>query len=92
VENYECTFPEGEKLGPVYVPNGLLIAAAIHAGFDVKPHTDSYGRESLNAGFNMGKTSLYDLDFEIRANGGRVKARRERERQRARPRMGFVTY
>lgn len=91
-ENYVCTYPDGEKLGPLYVPNGLLIAAAIHAGFHVKPHTDDYGGETLNAGFNMGKASLYDLDCEIRPNGGRAQARRERERQRASARKGYVTY
>jgi len=91
-ENCDCTYPDGQKLGPLYVPNGLLIAAAIHAGFDVKPHTDDYGRETLNAGFNMAKASLYDLDCEIRPNGARAQARRERERQRASARMGFVTY
>jgi hypothetical protein len=90
-ENYRCTYSGGEKLGPVYVPNGLLIAAAIHAGFDVKPYTDDYGRETLNAGFNMGKASLYDLDCEIRPDGGRAQARRERERQRASARFGIVS-
>lgn len=82
-ENYECRYPGGEKLGPVYVPNGLLIAAAIHAGFDAKPHTDDFGRETLNAGFNMAKASLYDLDCEIRPEGARAQARREEERRRA---------
>jgi hypothetical protein len=82
-ENYGSTYPDGEKLGPVYVPNGLLIAAAIHAGFDVKPHKDDFGRETLNAGFNMGKASLYDLDCEIRPDGARAQARREEERRRA---------
>jgi len=81
-ENYECTFPNGERLGPVYVPNGVFIAAAIHAGFMVKPFTDDYGAEALNAGFNMGKASLNDLDCEIRPDGGRAQARRERERRR----------
>lgn len=31
-ENFACSYPEGEKLGPRYVSNGVLIAAAIHAG------------------------------------------------------------
>lgn len=91
-ENYPCTYPDGETLGPVYVPNGMLIAAAIHAGFDVKPHTDDYRRETLNASFNMGKTSLYDLDSEIRPNGARAQARREQERQRTAARRGYVIY
>jgi hypothetical protein len=28
-ENYACAYPEGEKLGPAYVSNGVLIAAAL---------------------------------------------------------------
>ncbi len=89
-ENYACTFPEGEALGPVYVPNGVLIAAAIHAGFMVKPHTDDYGGETLNAGFNMGKASLYDLDCEIRPDGARAQDRCRQEQRRARGRFGLI--
>lgn len=89
-ENYACSYPGGEKLGPVYVPNGLLIAAAIHAGFDVKPHTDDYGRETLNVGFNMGKASLYDLDCEIRPDGARAQDRQRKERQRAARAAGYI--
>lgn len=88
-ENYQCTYPDGEPLGPTYVPNGMLIAAAIHAGFDVKPYTDDYGRESLNAGFNMGKTSLFDLECEIRPSGARAQARIEQARQRSAARRGM---
>lgn len=91
-ENYACTYPDGETLGPVYVPNGLLIAAAAHAGFDVKPNTDEYGRETLNARFNMAKVSLYDLDCEIRPDGARANARRNLERQRAARQRGYITY
>ena len=91
-ESYDCTYPRGDKLGPVYVPNGVHIAAAIHAGFDVKPHTDAYGGETLNAGFNMGKASLYNLDCEIRPDGARAISRRERERQRASARMRFAAH
>jgi hypothetical protein len=88
-ENYACAYPDGEKLGPVYVPNGLLIAAAIQAGFDVKPYADEYGRQTLNAGFNMAKASLYDLDCEIRPDGARAQARRDEERRRSLRRQGF---
>lgn len=91
-ENYECSFPGGEPLGPVYVPNGMLIAAAIQAGFDVKPQRDDYGREMLNAGFNMGKASLYDLDCEIRPEGARALDRRRKEQQRAARRSGYITF
>jgi hypothetical protein len=92
VEEYHCTYPDGEALGPVYVANGLLIAAAVHAGFEVKPHRDEYGRETLNAGFNMAKVSLYDLDCEIRPDGSRANARRDLARQRAARRSGYVVY
>lgn len=88
-ENYACTYPDGETLGPVYVANGVLIAAAIHAGFAVKPYTDDYGREILNAGFNMSKTSIEDLDCEIRPDGGAAHARRARERRRASSRFTY---
>lgn len=81
-ENYACTFPEGDKLGPFYVPNGALIAAAIHAGFIVKTHVDpDSGRDSLNATFNMSTTSLTELDVEIRPDGARAQARRIRAEQ-----------
>ncbi|WP_139139411.1 hypothetical protein [Sphingobium phenoxybenzoativorans] len=89
-ENYACSYPDGEELGPIYVSNGLLIAAAIHAGFDVKPHKDEYGREALNAGFNMGKASLYDLDCEIRPEGVRARDRAARKRQQAARRSGYL--
>lgn len=89
-ENYECTYPNGEKLGPIYVPNGVLIAAAIHAGFNAQPHKDEYGGELLNAGFNMSKASLYDLDCEIRHEGARAEARRTKARQRAAGRMPII--
>ncbi|HUD92510.1 hypothetical protein [Sphingobium sp.] len=91
-EDYECTYPDGENLGPVYVPNGLLIAAAIHVGFDVKPHLDDYGREKLNAGFNMAKTSLYDLDCEIHPDGARAQDRRWEEERRAARRSGYTYF
>jgi hypothetical protein len=42
-ENFACTYPEGSRLGPKYVPNGALIAAAIHAGFQYR----SYRRTRL---------------------------------------------
>lgn len=82
-ENFTAAYPDGEKLGPGYVANGVLIAAAMQAGFQLKPFYDDYGYSTLNAGFNMSKASLYDLDCEIRPDGARAQARRERERQRA---------
>lgn len=82
-EESATTYPDGEPLGPGYVANGILIAAAAQAGFQVKTFMDDYGYVSLNAGFNMSKASLYDLDCEIRPDGARARSRRERERQRA---------
>jgi hypothetical protein len=69
-ENYKCTYPEGAKLGPDYVPNGMLIAAAIHMGFKYKTHVDDLGYESLNASFNMSKPTIDDLDALIRPQSG----------------------
>jgi hypothetical protein len=89
-EKFACTYPDGEKLGAVYVPNGLLIAAAIHAGFDVKPYIDDHGREALNACFNMKAASLYGLDCEINPNGSRARAKRDREWQSAARRISFA--
>jgi hypothetical protein len=77
-EAYACTYPDDEELGPVYVPNGVLIAAAIHAGFKVGAYTDDYGFELLNTSFNMSRPSLVDLDCEIRPKGARAQSRRRR--------------
>jgi hypothetical protein len=91
-ENYVCTLPEGERLGPYYVPNGALIAAAVHLGFLVKTHVDpDTGRDSLNATFNMSKVSLTGLDEEIRQDGARAQARRRREEDRAPLRLHRVS-
>lgn len=82
-ENFECTYPEGEPLGPHYVPNGVLIAAAIHAGFLTKSHYDELGYHSLNVTFNMSKPCLEDLDYVIRPDSGRSQDRRREEERRA---------
>ncbi len=78
-ENYPSTFPEGEQLGPQYVPNGALIAAAIQCGFRYKLHTDALGYYSVNVTFNMSKTSLDDLDCIYRPNGARAHSRKSAE-------------
>lgn len=75
-ENYVCTYPGGEELGPRYVPNGALIAAAVHAGFRFKSYVDEYGYEAIGVNFNMSKPALVDLDCEIRPNGARAEERR----------------
>ena len=69
-ENYACTYPEGEKLGPDYVPNGMLIAAALHMGFKYKSHVDDLGYDLPDATFNMSKAVIDDLDAEIRPQFG----------------------
>jgi hypothetical protein len=79
-ENYVCTYPEGGKLGPAYVPNGMLIAAALHMGFKYKTYVDDLGYDTLNASFNMSKTVVDDLDAEIRPNTG-FASDRARKRQ-----------
>lgn len=90
-ENYVCTYPEGDRLGPVYVPNGILIAAALHSGFRMKVETDVGGWPDLNVCFNMSKKRLDDLDFEINPDGGRAQDRLWRETQRRmRGRYGLV--
>ena len=78
-ENYACTYPEGEKLGPTYVSNGVLIAAALHAGFKMKTYVDELGYDDLNVSFNMSKPCLEELDCEIRPDGARAQDRRRRE-------------
>jgi hypothetical protein len=75
-EKYACTYPGGEKLGPQYVANGVLIAAAVHVGFKMKTYVDDLGYDSLNVGFNMSKSAVEDLDCEIRPNGARAQTRR----------------
>jgi hypothetical protein len=77
-ENYACTYPEGEQLGPMYVSNGALIAAAIHAGFKYKSCVDDLGYELPNVDFNMPRALLEDLDCEIRPNGDLAQSRRWR--------------
>lgn len=69
-ENYACTYPDGRTLGRGYVSNGVLIAAAVHAGFNIR---DRYG--SVNVTFNMSKPSLIDLDCEFRPDGEHAQDR-----------------
>lgn len=71
-EGLPCTYPEGQRLGPDYVSNGALIAAACHAGFRIKTHTVEGGRLFLNTTFNMSLRSLRELRKE------RDAAKRER--------------
>lgn len=68
-ENYICSYPDGQELGPDYVSNGALIAAAVHKGFKIKTYLDDQGYEHSDACFNMSKRALNDLDREIRPRG-----------------------
>jgi len=81
-ENFVCTYPEGNKLGPLYVPNGALIAAAIHAGFQYRSYVDDLGYDGLNVSFNMSKPCIEALDCEIRPNGAHAQSRKYRTETR----------
>ncbi len=81
-ENYRCTYPEGAPLGPDYVPNGMLIAAALHIGFKHKLHIDELGYDTLNPTFNMSKVVVDDLDTEIRPRGGFARDRARKQLMR----------
>lgn len=76
-ENFACTYPHGPKLGPRYVANGALIAAAAHAGFVVREYPGS-----PNASFNMSKRTLVDLDCQMRPTGAYAQSRRWKEEAR----------
>jgi hypothetical protein len=89
-ENFACSYPEGNKLGPQYVPNGAFIAAAIHYGFQYKPCVDELGYDDLNVNFNMSKSCIEDLDCEIRSSGARAQDRKRRAESR-RYRHSLVT-
>jgi hypothetical protein len=94
-ENYVCTYPEGGKLGPSYVPNGMLIAAALHMGFKHKSFVDDFGYDTPNAAFNMSKAVVDELDAEIRPQSGfapdRARKRQHRkELAKARERIAAV--
>lgn len=65
-ERSSCRLPCGSEIGPLYVANGTLIAAAVHAGFQYATHTDARGYDSVNVTFNMSKAAVDDLDRAIR--------------------------
>lgn len=78
-ENYACSYPGGDVLGPRYVPNGLLIAAASHAGFKFKEYrSEGSGLPEINVSFNMPKRAIEDLDCEIRPDGATAQSRARR--------------
>jgi hypothetical protein len=61
-ENLPSTFPDGEELGPIYVSNGQLIAAAIHLGFAYRSCFDELGWETRNAIFNIAAREVENWD------------------------------
>ncbi|UMY18675.1 hypothetical protein MMB17_04935 [Methylobacterium organophilum] len=65
-EKAMCTYPEGQQLGPHYVSNGALIAAAIYAGFTHRQIDAGARTPSLNANFNMSPRSIRELRAELR--------------------------
>ena len=81
-ENYSATYPGGEPLGPVYVSNGILIAAALHAGFTFRTHLQESGIEGINVTFNMSKRAIDDLDCEIRPDAALAQSRERKKEMR----------
>ena len=77
-ENLKCTYPGGTTLGPDYVANGSLIAAAVHAGFAYKVFIDELGYEDVNVAFNMSQTSLDDALYRFLGSRGLTEERKQR--------------
>jgi len=84
-ENYLCDYPGGGRLGPRYVSNGLLIAAAVHAGYRHSGSLNRNGFHDINVNFNMSKRAVVDLDCEVRPDGAAAQDRRAREAWRRTP-------
>jgi hypothetical protein len=78
-EKFPCRYPDGMELGPDYVANGTLIAAAIHLGFKFKTHFDESGYLTPNVSFNMSEPFLADLDCVYRPDGAKAQDRRRAE-------------
>lgn len=90
-ENMPYTCNDGTKLGPQYVSNGALIAAALHAGFRMKTYVDALGWDHINVSFNMSKRAVDDLDCELRPYGPTAQDRaRLAERRKFRGYYGMT--
>jgi len=74
-ERMPFTLIDGTELGPRYVSNGALIAAALYAGFRMKTYVDHLGYDEINVSFNMSKRVVDDLDCEIRPRGDLARHR-----------------
>lgn len=81
-ENYPAKYPEGGSLGPRYVSNGVLIAAALHAGFEMKQAYDEQGHLHQTVDFNMSVSALDMLNDEFRPDSGRAQDRQRRKQAR----------
>lgn len=69
-ENMPASFPDGEKLGPQYLPAGFLLAAAIHDGFNWKKSRGLDDNIGPEVRFNMPKSAVMDLAAEFLYNVG----------------------
>lgn len=81
-ENYPAKYPEGGTLGPCYVPNGILIAAALHAGFEIRKMHDEHGHLHQAVIFNMSVAALNALNDEFQPDSGRAQDRKRRREAR----------
>lgn len=77
-EKYPVKFDDGASLGPAYVSNGALIAAAVHLGFRYRAGQDELGYDWPNVTFNMSQKALLELDCLYRPNGARAQDRLRR--------------
>ncbi|WP_137454719.1 hypothetical protein [Rhizobium sp. AU243] len=64
-ENYSFTLPDGESLGPTYIPHGVFIAAAIHFGLQFQTHKNEEGQYQRYVTFNIHRSSLISLSQEL---------------------------
>jgi hypothetical protein len=81
-ENMPLTTVDGTTIGPRYVSNGALIAAALSAGFKMKTYVDDLGYDAINVSFNMSRRVIDDLDCEHRPRGAEAQRRAYVEEQR----------
>jgi hypothetical protein len=89
-EEWSCSYPDGTELGPQYVRNGMLIAAAVHYGFKYRISMDEFGYYNPNVQFNMSKRCIEDVDYEIRPYTAQERhLRKERRKNEAAARVNL---
>jgi hypothetical protein len=81
-ENMPFITADGTTMGPQYVSNGALIAAALSAGFEMKTYVDHLGYDAINVSFNMSKRVIDDLDCKYRPRGAAAQRRAYIDEQR----------